>query len=130
MIIAGGVIVLAFGFLLWKGLGTSTVYFKTADQAVASKASLGDKRFRIEGTVQLGSVVKQANYVDFVIKGDKDTVAVQHRGDEPELFKEGIPVVLEGKFVGDTFHSDRILVKHSETYTQANPDRVKDYNGK
>jgi cytochrome c-type biogenesis protein CcmE len=53
-------------------------------------------------------------------------VPVLHHGDPPEMFKPGIPVVLEGQFQGgtDTFSSDRILVKHSETYIAENPDRV------
>ena len=33
-------------------------------------------------------------------------------------------MVLEGRFVGEGFASDRILVKHSETYVAENPDRV------
>jgi cytochrome c-type biogenesis protein CcmE len=41
------------------------------------------------------------------------------------MFKPGIPVVLEGRFTGDVFTSDRILVKHSETYIARNPERVK-----
>ena len=50
-----------------------------------------------------------------------------HEGDPPELFQPGIPVVLEGRWSGDHFASDRIMVKHSEQYKAGNPDRVKDY---
>jgi cytochrome c-type biogenesis protein CcmE len=32
--------------------------------------------------------------------------------------------VLEGRFSGEHFASDRILVKHSETYEAEHPDRV------
>jgi len=32
--------------------------------------------------------------------------------------------VLEGRFHGEGFASDRIMVKHSETYVAENPDRV------
>ena len=40
------------------------------------------------------------------------------------MFKPGIPVVLEGRFQGDTFASDRIMVKHSEDYVAEHPSRV------
>jgi cytochrome c-type biogenesis protein CcmE len=40
------------------------------------------------------------------------------------MFKPGIPVVLEGRFDGDTFASDRIMVKHSEDYVAKHPSRV------
>ena len=49
---------------------------------------------------------------------------VVHQGDPPELFQAGLPVVLEGRWQGDVFASDRILVKHSEEYKASNPDRV------
>jgi cytochrome c-type biogenesis protein CcmE len=49
---------------------------------------------------------------------------VSHQGDPPELFKPGIPVVLEGRFQGATFASDRIMVKHSEDYVAKHPSRV------
>ena len=62
--------------------------------------------------------------VAFNIESNGVQVPVTHKGDPPELFQPGIPVVLEGRFVGEGFSSDRILVKHSETYVAENPDRV------
>ena len=50
-----------------------------------------------------------------------------HQGDPPELFQPGIPVVLEGRWQGDAFASDRIMVKHTSEYRAENPDRVEDY---
>ena len=122
--LAGAVVVLALGFLVVQGLGNATLYFRTADEAVAQRASLGDKRFRIQGAVVDGSVRQAKDDVQFDIVSNGVTVAVRHKGDPPELFKPGIPVVLEGRFDGDHFASDRILVKHSETYTAEHPDRV------
>jgi cytochrome c-type biogenesis protein CcmE len=52
---------------------------------------------------------------------------VRHQGDLPQLFEPGIPVVLEGRWEGDRFESDRMLVKHSEVYTAENPERVGGY---
>ena len=115
------------GLLLWKGLTNATVYFKTVDEAVAQRASLGDRRFRLEGVVEEGSVKTRNGGVDFVVTENDAEVRVHHTGDPPELFKPNIPVVLEGHFQGDTFRSDRILVKHTEEYREDNPDRVKDY---
>ena len=40
--------------LTLQGLGNATEYFRTADQAVASKGMLGTRRFRIEGMVDPG----------------------------------------------------------------------------
>ena len=121
---AGGLIVAALLFLVVQGLGNATVYFRTADEAVAQPAELGDRRFRIEGDVVDGSVRQVGNDVSFILTSKDVEVPVRHKGDPPELFRPGIPVVLEGRFQGDHFSSDRIMVRHSETYVAENPERV------
>jgi len=122
--LAGIVVVAALGFLVFQGLGNATLYFRTADEAVAQKAQLGERRFRIEGDVVDGSVRQDGNDVSFTLTSKSVEVPVVHKGDPPELFRPGIPVVLEGRFQGNHFSSDRILVKHSETYVADNPERV------
>lgn len=117
------------GGLLWKGLTNATVYFKTVDEAVAERAELGERRFRLEGIVVPGSVKTTAKGVTFVVTENNADITVHHVGDPPELFKPNIPVVLEGRFRGKDYQSDRILVKHTEEYREDNPDRVKDYKG-
>ena len=124
------VVAAAIGFLVFKGLGDATVYFKTADEAVAEKDELGDRRFRVEGAVVTDSVEETTDGVRFEIISAGETVPVLHRGDPPELFKPGIPVVLEGHWDGDVYASDRIMVKHTTEYREQNPDRVDDYVGK
>jgi cytochrome c-type biogenesis protein CcmE len=122
--LAAVVVVAALGFLVYQGLGNATLYFRTADEAVAQREQLGDRRFRIEGDVVPGTVAQVGQDVSFRITSNGVEVPITHRGDPPELFQPGIPVVLEGRFQGPGFASDRILVKHSETYVAENPDRV------
>jgi cytochrome c-type biogenesis protein CcmE len=124
LIVVGLVVLAALGFLVFRGLGNATLYFRTADEAVAQKQQLGDRRFRIEGNVVAGTVKEMSNRVGFNIESKGVIVPVSHVGDPPELFKPGIPVVLEGNFQGDTFDSDRIMVKHSEDYVAKHPSRV------
>lgn len=129
--LAGAVILAALGFLLVRGLDDATVYFKTADEAVAGRAALGDRRFRIEGVVVAGSVREVGDQVAFQIRGDRgSTVDVVHRGAQPGLFQPDVPVVLEGRWDGSHYASDRIMVKHTAEYRARNPDRVDDYVGK
>lgn len=123
--LAGAVVLAALAFLVFQGLGNATLYFRTADEAVAQKGELGDRRFRIEGDVVDGSVRQLGDGVSFTLTRANVEVPVRHKGDPPELFQPGIPVVLEGRFQGEVFSSDRMLVKHSETYVADNPDRVK-----
>ena len=125
--IAFALIVGALGFLVFRGLGDAAVYFLTADEAVAQRETLGERRFRVEGRVVAGSVRRTENGVSFRIREGGATVDVTHRGDPPELFQPGIPVVLEGRWDGERFASDRILVRHTEEYRAENPERVEDY---
>ena len=118
------VLLAATGIIIFEGLSNATVYFYNADEAVAKKASLEDKRFRLQGDVVDGTVRDNGETVDFDVRFNGVTVAVQNEGSPPELFQEGIPVVLEGRWQGDVFASDRILVKHTSEYKAANPDRV------
>jgi len=116
----------AVGFLLVKQVGSASLYYYNADQAVAKKAELGDRHFRIQGTY-VGTKQEQADgTVRFTIAFNGAKVLIDHSGSEPALFKPGIPVVLEGKWSSDgtEFLSDRIEVKHTETYVAAHPDRV------
>jgi cytochrome c-type biogenesis protein CcmE len=127
MLVAGLIVAAGVGFLVTRALGDSVVYFRTADEAVADKAELGTRRFRIEGTVLAGSVRSARDTTEFTIAEKGTRVDVVHEGDPPELFQPGIPVVLEGRWAGQHFASDRIMVKHSEQYRAGNPERVKDY---
>lgn len=125
--IAVVVLLTAIGALLYQGLSNAATYFYTADQAVAHRADLGTRRFRIEGTVVPGSVRIAGAAVDFAIANNGTTVNVVHTGGQPELFKPDVPVVLEGRWDGSLFASDLIMIRHSATYTNQHPDRVKDY---
>src|SRR5207237_8896172 len=107
-----------------RGPRQRTLDFRTADEAVAERRQLAARRFRSEGNVVGGTVQQTAGRVASNIESKGVVVPVSHRGDPPELFKPGIPVVLEGRFQGDTFASDRIMVKHSEDYVAEHPSRV------
>ena len=122
------IVVVALGFVALQFLNSAALYYRNADEAVRDKASLGTKRFRVQGVVQEG-VEKQATEVDFTIEFNGARVAVRHTGDPPELFSPGVPVVLEGRWQGDYFASDRILIKHTEDYRENNPDRLSNAPG-
>jgi cytochrome c-type biogenesis protein CcmE len=138
------VVILGIGALLVKTLGDASLFFQNADQAVAQRIELGDKRFRMQGTVLADTVV--ATEVDgqaavqFSVAYNGVEVDVVHVGDPPQLFKPDVPVVLEGRWTqgnapqnvpfahgvndGWYFASDRMLVKHDSSYTAKNGERL------
>lgn len=117
-------IVVAIGVLGVSLVGAST-YFYNVDEAIAKRDEIGDKRIRLQGNVLEGSVV-EGDRLRFVLAYHGAEVEVQHTGEVPDLFGTSIPLVIEGRFDGDEFHSDRVLVKHDETYEEEHDDRLTD----
>jgi cytochrome c-type biogenesis protein CcmE len=123
-----GLIAGALSFLLLQGLGQATMYFYNADEAVERRESLGERPFRLQGVVLPGSLDVDDGAVRFEVGHGGEVVEVHHAGDPPELFREGIPVVLEGRFVEGSrpYRSDRIMVRHTEEYKATDGDGVYD----
>jgi cytochrome c-type biogenesis protein CcmE len=109
------VAVVGLGVVAYKGLSDAALYFRTADEAVAQRDSLGTKRFRLEGTVT-GDPVEDGGFLRFAVVFNGVSVDVEHQGSPPDMFRPGQPVVIEGHWDGAVFAGDRILVKHDETY--------------
>src|SRR5690606_32797728 len=105
------------GVMVSRGLADATLYFRNVDEAIAQRDSLGDRRFRLQGTV-VGEPQRADGVVEFDVSYNGQTARIHHVGDPPEMFRPGIPVVLEGRWSSssDVFDSDRMLVKHDETY--------------
>ena len=115
-LVAGGLCAAAVLFLVVGGLSRNIVYFRTVSEAVKSKQSEGTHRFRLMGAVVSGSTRRTTDGVIFSVTDGANRVRVVHHGDPPELFKDGIPVVCEGHWEGDSFDSDRIMIKHGAEY--------------
>ena len=112
-----GAVLVVLGVVVFKGLSDATLYFRNADEAVAQREGLGTGRFRLQGTVR-GEPAEVDGVVRFVVAFNGASVDVRHVGSPPELFRPGIPVVLEGHWdeSGEVFDSDRIMIKHDATY--------------
>jgi cytochrome c-type biogenesis protein CcmE len=128
-VVVGLVLVGVLVFLVAKGLGSALDFYLPADQAVAQRATLGDKTFNLEGVVAPGSIHATTAGVDFVVASGGVRLAVSNTGSPPQLFQANIPVIAVGHFSGTTFVSDEILVKHSSTYIAQHPQRVTAPNG-
>ena len=100
--------------VLMVNLSSALVYFNTPTEVLAREA--GDARLRLGGRVVPGSVVGTEAGVTFEVEDCDVAVSVSHTGVPPQLFTEGIGVVVEGVWNGVAFESDTMLVKHDEQY--------------
>ncbi len=123
-VLALAVIAGALGFLLARGLSNAMDYYLTAKQAVAQRTELGGKDFRVQGTVTPG-LARAGAALRFSITSGGTDVRVVSTGSPPQLFKVGMPVVLEGHWQGDFFSSSQIMVQHSSTYVEAHSPKPK-----
>lgn len=95
----------------------SIVFFYSPTDLLA-KQPAEDRRLRIGGLVEEGSIAKADGgaVVTFRVTDLDNTVPVTFRGILPDLFREGQGVVAEGRLVGGTFRADEVLAKHDENY--------------
>ena len=81
----------------------------------------------LAGAVVVGSIDAKGVVTNFEVTDGAATVKVIHRGDPPELFKDGVPVVVEGRWekdsLGTKFDSDRIMIKHGNEYSPPKIDQ-------
>jgi cytochrome c-type biogenesis protein CcmE len=75
-----------------------------------------ERRIRIGGLVEEGSVRAGGETVQFRITDLAHTVPVTYVGILPDLFREGQGVVAEGVLRDGVFAADQVLAKHDENY--------------
>lgn len=115
LVVAGG----ALAFISFGNVGENLVYYWDPSQLVAA----GDDG--IGATVRLGGQVKagtldwkpEQNQLNFQVTDGKQTVTVHATSAPPQMFREGIGVVVEGEMTrAGVFEADRLMVKHSNEY--------------
>lgn len=102
--------------LVLMALKDDIVFFYSPTDLQA-KHITDQRRIRIGGLVEEGSLLKEGSTVNFRITDTVTTVTVTYVGVLPDLFREGQGVVAEGKLDRDgLFHAQTILAKHDEKY--------------
>jgi cytochrome c-type biogenesis protein CcmE len=102
--------------LVLSALSDNLVFFYSPTQ-MAEKHPGPERRLRIGGLVEEGSVKKDGQEVRFMVTDLKKTVPVVYRGLLPDLFREGQGVIAEGTLGADgVFTAREVLAKHDEKY--------------
>ncbi len=117
-VLAGLVIATA---LILNAFRDSMVFFVTPSEVMAM-TELPERKFRIGGLVESGSVVRadDSAKVSFRVTDTARSVVVTYDGILPDLFREGQGVVAEGWIDTEgTFHADKVLARHDEEYMPA-----------
>lgn len=119
-LLAGAAVVVGvFGWLLYGGLDKNVVFFLTPNELLAKGANGYEVPVRLGGQVKPGSVKWDDKTLDlrFAITDGAGEVAVRSKGAPPQMFRDGMGVVVEGRYGRDgVFNSTSLMVKHSNEY--------------
>jgi cytochrome c-type biogenesis protein CcmE len=115
-----------FGYLLYGGVESNLVYFLTPKELLAKGAKGYDRPVRLGGQVVPGSVKWDAQALDlrFRVTDGAGEVLVHSKGAPPQMFRDGMGVVVEGRYGRDgVFQSHNLMVKHSNEYRAPEPGK-------
>ena len=109
---------LALGtFFLLSALNSNIVYFFGPTQIInKDKNFWNNRRIRLGGLVESGSIAKNGIDTNFIITDGNSSIKVIYSGLLPDLFSENQGVIVEGLFTEQIFTADIILAKHDENY--------------
>ena len=113
-----GVALVAFGVITAGGIGENLVYYWSPSEL--QKA--GDKAYgatiRLGGMVSAGSIQKvSSTALEFDVHDGAGKVHVKAQGVPPQMFREGIGVVVEGTMSrAGHFEGKRLMVSHDNNY--------------
>jgi cytochrome c-type biogenesis protein CcmE len=123
VVVALALIAGSLGWVAFKGLSSSLVYYRTPTEVLATP-DVG-QRVRLGGLVLPGSVQEAGTSIRFVVTDETTRMTVVDTGGVPALFGAGQGVVVEGYFGRDgAFHADTVLVKHNGVYEPPKPGQT------
>ena len=115
-VMAGFTALVVATVLVLLALEENIVFFQSPTEVVTESFPV-DRRFRIGGLVEEGSIVRDHLNVSFRVTDLTSAVPVQFTGILPDLFREGQGVVAEGVLdKNGVFLATEILAKHDESY--------------
>ncbi len=107
----------ALAYIAVGDLGENLVYYWSPTEMVAAKEKAVGATIRLGGLVEPGSLVPDGQILNFRVTDGTTTVPVTTREVPPQMFREGIGVVVEGTVDGaGQFQSRRMMVKHDNEY--------------
>jgi cytochrome c-type biogenesis protein CcmE len=116
------VIIVSLGCLAWIGYGESKTYYHTIAELQTLKGEALQRRMRIGGTVEAGSIHALPGRVDFVLNGEGKSLPVSYVGSDPlpDTFKDNAQALVEGRPADGRFVAEHVQAKCASKY-EADP---------
>ncbi len=124
-VVTGAVVIsVVFAWLLFGGLEKNVVFFLTPEELLAKGADGIGVPVRLGGVVKPESVQWNAQTLDlrFTVAEGESEVPVRSTGAPPQMFRDGMGVIVEGRFdASGVFHASNLMTKHSNEYRAPKP---------
>jgi len=103
--------------LIAYALRDNMLYYYAPSDVAARNLAASDKKIRVGGLVEQGSVHVDKLDARFTVTDGASSVTITYRGLLPALFREGQGMIAVGKFSpSGIFVAESLLAKHDEKY--------------
>ena len=120
-IVGGVIIALAIVYLIITGIQSTAAYFLTVDELYAKGDAFENRTVRVSGTVDADTIA--FNNRDLIVTFDvvSDSGERMHavfNGPKPDQMRHGADAILEGKYDGEVFTAQSLLLKCPSRYEE------------
>lgn len=113
------IVLLLVGYLVYTGLRDTMGYYMTVSELKAKGEPIYGEVLRLSGKVVDGSISWNPKelVLGFKIADDRESIDVVYKGVVPDTFKNGVDVVVEGKYTPEgVFQASVLLPKCPSKY--------------
>lgn len=126
-VVGGVVIALAIVYLIYNGIQSSAAYFLTVDELYAKGPAIENRTVRVSGQVDANTI--EFNNRDLILKFDVtsetgERLPVVFNGPKPDQMREGAEAILEGKYDGQMFTAQSLMLKCPSRYEEGTIEEV------
>lgn len=126
-IVGGAVIVLAIAYLVITGFQSAATYFLTVDELYERGSTMLDRNVRVSGKVDEATI--DFNNRDLILSFDITSETGRHlpvvfNGPKPDQMREGAEAIIEGKWDGQVFTANTLLLKCPSRYEEGTIEEI------
>jgi cytochrome c-type biogenesis protein CcmE len=126
-ILGGVLIALAIGYLIYTGIQSNAAYFFTVDELYARGATIENRTVRVAGKVDAATITfdNRDLILAFDVVGENgQRMHAIFNGPKPDQMREGADAILEGKYNGQYFETQSLLLKCPSRYEENGVEEV------
>lgn len=120
-IVGGVIIALAVVYLIYTGIQSNAAYFLTVDELYAKGPAIYNRTVRVSGAVDAETIAfnnRDLMLAFDVVSDSGRRMSVVFNDPKPDQMREGASAILEGKYDGEVFNAQSLLLKCPSRYDE------------